>query len=99
MTDNEPMPLTALPYFLRLALSFTNALTESVEVYKDDQDREAFAKILHHLSTDLDYYINVYQTWTDLPDAPRHERDLTTLGNYLEDAQKVLSAAVELIRH
>jgi hypothetical protein len=99
MINHETMPLSALPYFLKISLSFTNALEESVAVYKSDRDREAFSKILHHLSTDLDYYLNVYQEWLKDPKASAHQRDLAMLNKYLQEAKSILTSSVELVRH
>lgn len=100
MQDHEQtMPLSALPYFLRISMTFCHAINESIEVYKNDQDQQAFAKILDHLSSDLNYYLHVYQTWEQDPMAQMHKQDLERLYHYLNEAKKLLSSGVALIHH
>jgi hypothetical protein len=99
MIEDPIMPLSALPYFLKISTAFCNAIDESMHFYESDQDQATFSKILDHLSTDLNYYLGVYQTWTKDPKAGQHQQDLDAFGAYLKDAQELLSSAVDLIRH
>jgi hypothetical protein len=99
MKHQENLPISALPYFLRISASFCNALQESLDFYNDHQDSEAFSKILHHLSNDFEYYVATYQKWCQDATASAHQRDLKILEYYLQDAKKLLATAIELVRH
>lgn len=99
MIADQIMPLSALPYFLKISTAFCHAIDESIHFYESDQDQATFSKILDHLSADLNYYLGVYQTWIKDPKASMHQQDLDAFGAYLKDAQTLLSSALDLIRH
>lgn len=99
LKDKDYLPMDAVPYFIRLVTLYNKSLEELSELFATQKNELAFAKLLHHLVDDFEYYEGTYEHWKSEAKTDADHCSLEVLKPLLAESKKLLASAIALVKH
>lgn len=90
-------PKQALPNVIELIEHFNRAMMNEIQFYEATKDQTEFQRVLKHLSKDLQYYIEIFESWNQNIQILEERYYLQILAQLLNQGKGLVSKAANLL--